>query len=275
MYRLLAWTSKGGTGKTTTVANIGVELARRGKRVLLIDFDPQADLSATFAAEVDDEGGIEGVLANGGDVASAEITVDVPASAGRLRRRGKRAKGSLRLLPCSLELARLGDAFVRDEYRALDRLLGSVEDVDVVLIDTQGALTQVSHTAVSAADGVMFCGEPGFYELRALMARREELDGLAAERGRGIDEVGVLFVRTNERSRQLREYRTYLESDDGGSPLFVFPTFVRQQTSVKDDPRLGVPTVIADPRSHVAADYRAVTEELVERLDALGGDLGR
>lgn len=265
MHRTLVWTGKGGTGKTTTVANAGPELARLGYRVLMVGFDPQGDLEATFGIDdaYPDIIRVEQLLAGGIDPRTAAVAIDV----------GDVGEGSLRLLPSSSDLHAATSVVARRNFEDLDRLLAAFEDVDVAVIDTQGAFTPISHTAARAADSVLFTMEPGFYEYRALVRRIAELEDLSREEDRTITPLGVLFVRTDSRSRDMREYRAHFADADafGGDPLYVFDAHTRQQASVRDHPRLALPTVLAEPDSHVAADYRAVAAELVARISASAG----
>lgn len=274
MYRLLVWTSKGGTGKTTTVANTGPELTRLGYRVLMVGFDPQGDLEATFGIEEDSEQitRVEALLESGGDPTAAAIEITVPPLTRRVRRRRQPQPGDLRLLACSSRLLAQTMAVAQRGYRDLDRVLAAFdEQSDIALIDTQGALTPISQTAAWAADGVLFVGEPGYYEFRALGNRLSELEHLRREEGLQITPLGLLFVRCAARSRQMREYRDYFEDPDAfePDPLYIFTAHTRQQATVREHPRLQQPTVMAEPDSHVAQDYRAFAEELAGRLGVL------
>lgn len=261
MHRTLVWTGKGGTGKTTTVANAGPEIARLGYDVLMVGFDPQTDLESTFGVDEDDHNiiRVEQLLAGEIDPTSAPMDIPLDGVAGRLR-----------LLACSSDLNVASAAVARRGYEDLDRVLSRFEDVDLVLIDTQGALTTLSHTAARAADTVLFTMEPGFYEYRALGRRLGELEGIKRDEGWTVTPLGVFFIRAAERSRHMREYRAHFQDAEafGGDPLYVFKSHTRQQGSVRDHPRLGQPTVLADPASNVAADYRALAAELVERIAA-------
>jgi cellulose biosynthesis protein BcsQ len=270
MYRLLVWTSKGGTGKTTTVANTAPELARLGYRVLMVGFDPQADLESTFGIEEDsDVTRIEELLDDGGDALAAAVNIEVPPLPRRVNRRRRDSRGRLQLLPCSSQLLSHTAAIARRGYQDLERLMQAFDSqADLALIDTQGALTPISHTAARAADGVLFVGEPGYYEFRALASRLAELDQLRRDESLEIDPIGLLFVRSAARSRQMREYREHYENPEafGGEPLYIFEAHTRQQSSVRDHPRVQRPTVIVEPDSHVAHDYRAFAAELVDHL---------
>lgn len=265
MHRTLVWTGKGGTGKTTTVANAGPELARLGYRVLMVGFDPQGDLEATFGIDDADPDVIrvEQLLAGGIDPRGAAVTIDL----------GDVGEGSLRLLASSSDLNAATSVVARRNFEDLDRILEAFDDVDVALIDTQGAFTPISHTAARAADSVLFTMEPGYYEYRALAGRLADLEALKRDKHWDITPLGVLFVRTDGRSRAMREYREHFgdAGSFGGEPLYVFDAHTRQQSSVRDHARLAQPTVLAEPTSNVAADYRAFAGELVARIAASAG----
>ncbi len=273
VYRVLVWTSKGGTGKTTTVANTAPELARLGYSVLMVGFDPQGDLESTFGIDedTDDVTRIEELLECGGDPRTAALDVPLPALPRRVPWKRRGPTGRLRLLACSSQLLAHTATVARRGYQDLNQLLSQFDDFDLALIDTQGALTPISHTAAHAADGVLFVMEPGYYEFRALAHRLAELGQMHRDEGLQITPLGLLFVRTSDRSRQMREYRAHFEDPGAfaGQPLHVFHSYTRQQASVRDHPRLQQPTVIAEPLSHVAEDDRGFASELADRLGKL------
>lgn len=262
MHRTLVWTGKGGTGKTTTCANLGPALAAIGYRVLLVGFDPQDNLEQTYGIDRDDRSlpRVEQLLAGGIDPRSAIVPIEIPKSKGG---------GSLSLLPASRELNAQLTAVARRDYDDLDLLLSHVDDdYDIAIIDTQGALTPLSRTALRAADSVLFSCEPGFYEAESIVERLDELEALAEEDERWLAEpLGIVLVRTAAKSRHMREYRAHFSSD-AFDALPVFDAYVRQQSSVRDHPALGQPTILAEPKSKVAQDYAAVAEELVKRLSS-------
>lgn len=273
MHRTLVWTSKGGTGKTTTVANLGPELAALGYHVLMVGFDPQGDLESTFGIDDDDADVVRVEQLLGGGIDPRSAAIDLAATNAHVSLALDRGEGTLRLLAASSDLNAATAAVARRRFEDLDRILEAFDDVDLALIDTQGAFSPLSHTAARAADSVLFTMEPGFYEYRALARRLGELEELEREEGWATTALGVLFVRTATRSRHMREYRTHFEDPEafGADPLYVFEAHVRQQASVRDHPRLALPTVLAEPTSNVATDYRAVAAELAQRIVACTG----
>jgi cellulose biosynthesis protein BcsQ len=260
----LAGTAMIPTHNTTTTANLGPELARLGYRVLLVGFDPQGDLESTYGIDDEDRDTIriEQLLGGGLNPTQAARAIQLPGY-----------PGTLRLLPCSSDLNGAIAGLARRRFTDLDVLLDAFTDtVDIALIDTQGALSALSHTAARAADSVIFSMEPGYYEYRALSRRLEELDDIERDEGWRVTPLGVLFVRCDSRSRHMREYREHFADPDAfGEPMPVFDRHIRQQASVRDHPRIGLPTALAAPDSNVAEDYRALAEELAHRLVQSGG----
>jgi chromosome partitioning protein len=268
MHRLLTWTSKGGTGKTTTVSNLGPQLAKKGYRVLMVGFDPQADLEASFG--IADEGVPEGeghrqivrveqLMGGGIDPHTGVVAIDVPG-----------ASGTLSLLPCSPALNEQIGRVAREQFNSLDVLLAKLDDdFDIALIDTQGADSPLSQTAVRAADSLLFSCEPGFFEFRGIERRLDELQALAAraseDAGWEISTLGIVLVKVDERSVDMREWREHFSDYPD---VAVFDAFVRARVDVRRHPRHGVPTVLFDAEHDVSKDYAAVAAELTARLAA-------
>lgn len=272
MHRLLVWTSKGGTGKTTTVSNLGPQLAKQGYRVLMVGFDPQADLEASFGVM---ERGVwqgpgeddwrqvvrvEQLLGGGID----PHTALVPVMEGDA--------GTLSLLPCSEALNEQLGRVTREKFQSLDVLLDQLaDDFDLAIIDTQGADSPLSQTAVRAADSLLFSCEPGFFEFRGIARRLRELGELTAradqEAGWAVSTVGIVLIKTPARSKHMREWREHFTETDYPD-LPIFDAFVRSSVDVREHPRHGGPTVLVDPEHPVSKDYEAVAAEFTQRLSA-------
>ncbi|WP_196189455.1 ParA family protein [Conexibacter sp. W3-3-2] len=262
MHRTLVWTGKGGTGKTTSVANLGPELAYLGARVLLVGFDPQADLEASYDI-TPDAPTIADALTGHRPVTDCLTEIALP---------GTTHGGTLHLLPASPVLDDLLGAFADGGHQSLDLLLGQLDEAfDIALIDTQGAITPLSDTAAHAADTVLFVMEPGAYESRALAKRLGEIQASRTETGGWrMKPLGVVFMRTPARSSSLRLLREQLaDTETYGAEIYVFEHHTRPQTSVQLHPLHGRPTVMVEPDSNVGRDYRRIAAELLQQLNAL------
>ena len=250
-------TGKGGTGKTTSAANIAVAAAETGYSVLAVDFDPQADLTVTFGIDEDDTTivRVEQVLSGGIDPIGAALEIQSPALTGRLR-----------ILPTSEDLIAQRAAIARRQFTDLERILDAFrDDTDLVLIDIPGSLTEHTYAGFRAADAVVLPLEPGVNEFRGIMRRLRDLESFEREQGLHTACLAALFVRTPARSRDMREFRAGFA--DAGVP--VFDAHTRNQGAVRNDARRGGPTLLVRPCSTVASDYRQITAEMLTRIATL------
>lgn len=248
--------SKGGVAKTLTVANLGPALAARGLRVLLIDFDPQADLSASWSVE-DDYAGlrVEQLLDDPGlDPIDAWIELPIPES----------GTGRLGLLPTSRQLK--GQTAQLLEHHVLVGVLDAFRDaVDVILVDTPAGESVFSAEALVAADEVLVPVLPGYHEVRALQRVLDEIDRQAEAEGTTIGLLGVLFVNAEGRWKTMKSYLPHLGDDED---LGVFSTIVERHQPVTDHARRGKPTLLLKSRNRVSRAYEQLADEVIVRLAA-------
>src|SRR3954469_7951535 len=161
MITIAVLSQKGGVGKTRTCANLAAGLADAGLGVLMVDFDPQADLSSSWAL---DERDARPRLEDALEPAGADI-----GEAGEHIALGE-GTGSLALLPTAYERLRRQTArLLASDGGELERLLGPPRDrFDVAVVDTPAGDTVFGRQAMVAADAVIVPLLPGYHELRAL-----------------------------------------------------------------------------------------------------------
>lgn len=251
MMRVVVLAQKGGVGKTITTANLGAALALDGLRVLEVDFDPQADLSASWGVADDDAvARIEDVLENGADPRGALLD-RTPEGAGRLV-----------VLPATPRLRALTAPLLEGQVGDLAGLLAELEDdFDVALVDTPAGDTIFGRQALAAAQRALVTVLPGFQELRALQRVLDEIDQQADEVGAALGLLGVLLVNAPS-SGTSREYREFLRDGD----FDLFRTVVPRRQPVTNHARYGLPTVLLEPDSAVAVSYRRAAREVLDRL---------
>jgi chromosome partitioning protein len=255
LLTLSAPAPKGGVGKTFTVANLMAALAEFGYRVLGVDLDPQADLSASWGIADDrDAVRIEQLLGGAEDPRPHAIDVTPDGY-----------DGSVRLLPSSVALTEMTGPLARQRYGQLVALLEHFQDeADIALVDTPAGITPFGRAALVASSALVTPMLPGYLEFRALWRLLGELETAQAELGARPPMLGVLFINTFERSRMLREYRQHLLEHE----VPVFEGFVRRAQRVSDHARFGLPTVAVEPNGELANDLRGVARELVGHLVA-------
>ena len=254
---------KGGVGKTITVANLGTAFAEHGRRVLLVDFDPQADLSASCGGDDDDpRPRIErSLISDGVDVRDALVAVALDGG------------GRLALLPTAYEALRRQTArLLAGDHGELARLLAQLDgDFDIALIDTPAGDTVFGRQALVAADAAIVPVLPGYHELRALARGLELLDEGARADGSAVALLGVLVVNADPRWRTTREYGAHLAALAAADELALFETSIPRHQPVTGHARLGRPTVVVSPRCSVAVAYRELAVEVEQRIPGADG----
>ncbi len=239
---------KGGVGKTTSVANIGAALARKGKRVLLIDLDAQQNLTFSFLR---DDGEIDASVYDAlkGDTALPIIHV----------------KENLDLTPSSIDLARaeldLSGRIAR-EY-ILKNLLADVEkEYDYILLDCPPSLGIITYNALVAATDLYITLTAEALPYKGL-TMLEEVVGELKALNRGLEISGVFVTRYNNRNIN----NIVVEQIKMRYGSKVFSTKIRENIAVAEAPLEGVDIFTYAPDSNGAKDYEALTDEILSRTD--------
>lgn len=240
---------KGGSGKTTTAVNLAAALAEKGKRVLLIDVDPQANATSWYAVRVLGKGifaclcenaRINTIITNTG----TECVDIAPASTWLV--------GAERALAAEVGAETL-----------LRRRLGDVSGrYDVALIDTPPTLGVLTVSALVAADQVLV---PVAAHVMALNGLAQLLNTIATVRDRlneNLGMLGILPCRLDSRTRHGVEVVAELRQR---FPAETFATAIRENVRLAEAPSFGQPITSYDTKSAGAEDYRALAGEVLRR----------
>ncbi|HWK28462.1 MAG TPA: ParA family protein [Solirubrobacter sp.] len=264
MITIAVLSQKGGVGKTLTAVNVAASLSDRGLRVLMVDFDPQADLSASWRIEDEDRRPrIEHVLMD-------QIEVDeVRVEMGR-----EHAGASLTLVPTAYEQLRQQTArLLGGDGRELARLLEPLRvELDVAIIDTPAGDTVFGRQAMVAADAAIVPMLPGYHELRAMTRALDVIETRSIEERTRLRLLGVLMTNADSRWRSTKEYMRHLGTMSEADELALFDTVIPRHQPVTEHARFGLPTVWLRPMSSVAVAYRQLAGEVHARLDLLATD---
>lgn len=239
---------KGGTGKTTTVVNLGRALALRGKQVLLIDLDPQANLSYSFGINT------EGCLLG-------EALIDRNVDAGYIF-----YKNGIDLIPSNKDLQEYEEEMIRNgsPYTVLRETLKSVRDqYDYILLDCPPAASFLTVNGLVASDCVLV---PMLMENLSLVGF-EQMIGLVSEIREKYHSklwiVGVLGVLVDERRHLTNEILEALQNNYG---IDVFNNYIRQNVKAAEAPAFGKSVIDYAPKSNSAKDYLSVVDELLKSV---------
>ena len=243
---------KGGVGKTTTTINLGASLAEYGRRVLLVDFDPQGSLSVGLGLNPQSMDLTVYNLLMDSSVTPADVVVPsgVPG---------------MDLLPSNIDLSAAEVQLVHEVGReqTLQRVLRPVlDDYDVVLIDCQPSLGLLTVNALTASDGVIVPMECEYFALRGVALLKTTIDKVTERLNPDLSIDGVLGTMYDGRTLHGREVMERLVQAWGET---VFHTVIRRTVKFSDSTVAGEPITEYASASPGAQAYRQLAREVLAR----------
>jgi chromosome partitioning protein len=259
-YIIAMTNQKGGVGKTTTTINLGAALAEAGRKVLMVDMDPQGSLSIGLGVNPEDLVGkrtVYDMLMDSSAVPASDVVLQTSVA-------------GLDILPANIQLSaaelRLAGEVAR-EY-ALDRAFESVRPLyDYILIDCQPSLGLLTVNALTAADGVVIPMECEFFALRGVEMLRETITKVQERLNSRLTIDGVLPTMVDARTLHTRETIQAVLDAFGDS---VFHTTISRTVKFPETTKAGVSIIEQAPNSSGAQNYRNLAWELVARLETQG-----
>ncbi len=243
---------KGGVGKTTTTISLGAALAEYGRRVLLVDFDPQGSLSVGLGFNPN---ALDGTIYNLLMERDARID-DVIC---------KTNVDGMDLLPSNIDLSAAEVQLVTEVAReqSLLRVIRPVlGDYDVILIDCQPSLGLLTINALTAADGVIVPLECEYFALRGVALLTETIDKVTERLNPRLRVEGLLGTMFDGRTLHGREVLKTLVDGWGDA---VFHTVIRRTIKFSDSTVAGEPITSYAPGSAGAESYRQLAREVLAR----------
>jgi chromosome partitioning protein len=235
---------KGGTGKTTTTINLGSALAKKWKKVTLVDLDPQGNLSYSLGIN-DSEGSMADVLL--GDKQIENIFID---------QEGMRvAPANNQLADAELSLA----ASVNREHVLRDALKGQ-KDQDFVLIDCPPSLSVLTLNALLAADQVIIPMQMEVLSLQGLDQIVNTINRVKSAFKKKLKIAGILPVMVDNRRKLSQEVHDYI-ADNYAIP--IFKSQIRANVKASEAPSFGKSVIAYQPRSASAQDYLLFADEFL------------
>jgi chromosome partitioning protein len=246
---------KGGVGKTTSTINLGAALAEYGRRVLLVDMDPQGALSAGLGVpHYELEQTIHNVLVE------PRISIEDVLMSTRQK--------YLDLVPSNIDLSAAEIQLVNEVGReqTLGRALHPVLDrYDYVLIDCQPSLGLLTVNGLACADGVVIPTECEYFSLRGLALLTDTVEKVRDRLNPKLEISGILLTRYDPRTVNAREVMARVVERFGD---LVFDTVITRTVRFPETSVAGEPITTWAPKSTGAIAYRALAREFIDRFGA-------
>ena len=245
---------KGVGGKTTTCTNLGIGLAQEGKRVLLVDSDPQGSLSISLGFTEPDK--LPFTLAT----AMSRVVEDQEISPG---------EGILHhaenvdLIPANIELAGMEVSLINAMSREKVLKEPLKRTYDYILIDCMPSLGMLTINALAAADSVLIPAQPQFLSAKGLEQLLQTVNKVRRQINRNLRIDGILLTMADNRTNYSKEVGTLLRSTYG-SKVKVFDTEIPRSVRAAEISAEGKSIYAHDPHGKVSEAYRSLTGEVLK-----------
>lgn len=244
---------KGGVGKTATSASLATELAINGYHTLLVDADPQSNLTATFLNP-------EAVTTS-----LAEIILTEPkATPIKLSSKVLTTEiDNLDIVPSTLSLAK----FDREPPESMANLSDALQEIkyDFVIIDTPPHFGLLLSASLMAADYVLIPVMPAPYALQGLEDLSEVIIKMKKYR-RNLEILGVVCTRFDKRTRVSKNSLIELQQIAESAGIHLFDTVIHDDTKLEASSGEHKPIQLHDPNARSAEDYANLAQEILEKL---------
>lgn len=241
---------KGGVGKTTTTINLGTAMAACGANVLIIDMDPQGNLSTGMGVEkAKREKGVYNILIDNLSINDAVIKTEIP---------------NLNLIPSNEDLLGI-DIELSNESDRVMRLKKALEDLnsyDYILLDCPPSLSLLTLNALVASTGALVPLQAEFYALEGLSQLLKTIEDIKNSVNHNLMLEGVIITmfdgRNNLSNQVEQDVRSYLGTE-------VFTTKIPRNIRLSEAPSHGLPALIYDHKCSGSAAYINLAREVLNK----------
>lgn len=257
MCRVIAIANqKGGVGKTTTTSNLGIGLARQGKKVLLIDADAQGSLTASLGYAESDR--LEVSLATVmGDLINDE---EVQLEKGILSH-----EEGIDLMPGNIELSGLEVSLVNVMSRELvmrEYINMMREHYDYILIDCMPSLGMMTINAFASADSILIPVQAAYLPVKGLEQLIKTIGKVRRQLNPQLAIEGILLTMVDSRTNYAKDISTLLK-ENYGDKVQIFTNSIPMSVRAAEISAEGVSIYEHDPKGKVAFAYQSLTEEVI------------
>ena len=241
---------KGGVGKTTTSVNMSTILAKRGKKVLLIDTDPQGNATSGLGIDKQNEKSVYNVIIE--DTKIEETLKETPMKTLKV------CPSNINLAGAEVELV----SMMSREQRLKEKIDEIKDKYDFIIIDCPPSLGLITLNAFTASDTVLIPVQCEFYALEGLGQLINTIELVKKHLNKNIKIEGAVLtmydVRTNLSNQVVKEVKKYFEDK-------VYKTVIPRNVKLSEAPSYGMPITLYDPRSKGAKCYDKFVKEFLKK----------
>ena len=246
---------KGGSGKTTTAVNLAAALLLLGKNILLVDADPQANLSQSFGISDEPEKNLY-----------TEIKKKINGEDSEVKKAIIQIKTGLSVLPASIELAgaELELISVYGRENIINTILQPVlNEYDFIFIDCPHAIGMLTVNALVASDFVLIPLQAEFLPLKGVYSFMRHYDAIKKKLNKKLQVLGLLLTKFDERKTMNQQVREKLILEFPGK---VFENNIRSNIKLAKAQEAGQDIFSYDKNAHGAEDYMKIAAEFLQRF---------
>lgn len=253
---IAVYNNKGGVSKTSTCSNVGAALATLGKKVLLVDCDPQANLTSSVG--VDDETLEHTILDLLGNRAVTKDAVSMVTISTVFE--------NLYIIPSDITLSdaeiSLSTAISRETI--LKRIIDQVRiDYDYIIIDCPPSLGLLSINALCASDRLIIPIVPDYFSLKGMKHLLSTYEVVKSSINKDLEIIGIALVKFNSRKNLSKEIKSNLIDTFGNK---VFSTIIRIDSQIEYSQDNQMPVIYFNRKSKACEDYISLTNEILRRF---------
>ena len=240
---------KGGVGKTTTAVNLSTSLAKKGKKVILIDGDPQGNATSGLGVEKDLDNSIYDVLVEEVDIKTTLQDTCVK---------------TLKVCPSNMDLAGAEVELVSQmsrEFRLKEKIDPIKDEFDYIIIDCPPSLGLITLNSFTAADSVLIPVQCEYYALEGLGQLLNTINLVKKHLNKNLEIEGAVLtmydMRTNLSNQVVKEVKRYFDDK-------VYKTVIPRNIKLSEAPSFGMPIGLYDPKSKGARAYEKLAKEVMK-----------
>ena len=243
---------KGGVGKTTTSVNLSTILAKKGKKVLMIDADPQGNATSGVGIDKNVNFSIYDVIINDVDIDNTVVETNI--------KNLEVCPSNINLAGAEVELV----SMVSREHRLKEKVEDIKEKYDYIIIDCPPSLGLLTLNAFTASDSVLIPVQCEYYALEGLGQLMDTINLVKKHLNKDLTIEGALLtmydIRTNLSNQVVKEVNKYFENK-------VYKTVIPRNVRLSEAPSYGMPISVYDPRSKGARSYDKFVKEFLKKND--------